>query len=77
MIVKTSRRFVVSSNDYAGDSTNIDSRSPNGWLNRLGAKDNAGCGVVHLVGGWASLVATTYLGPRTGIKGGEILFLES
>ena len=44
-------------------------RSPNGWLKKLGAKDNAGCGVVHLLGGWSSLVATTYLGPRTGISG--------
>ena len=42
-------------------------RSPHGWLNKLGAVDNAGCGVVHLVGGFSSLVATVYLGPRTGI----------
>ena len=43
-------------------------RSPHGWLNKLGAVDNAGCGVVHLVGGFSSLVATLYLGPRTGIS---------
>ena len=45
----------------------IAGRSPKGWLNQLGAVDNAGCGVVHLVGGFSSLVATLYLGPRTGI----------
>ena len=51
-------------------------RSPNGWLRQLGAKDNAGCGVVHLIGGWSSLVATLYLGPRTGIQGHIMIFFH-
>ena len=42
--------------------------APNGFLNKLGAIDNAGCSVVHLVGGFSSLVATLYLGPRTGLR---------
>ncbi|XP_023323583.1 putative ammonium transporter 3 [Eurytemora carolleeae] len=41
--------------------------APKGFLKELGAKDDAGCAVVHLCGGFSSLVATLYLGPRTGL----------
>ncbi|EDO40423.1 predicted protein [Nematostella vectensis] len=37
-----------------------------GWLARMGAIDIAGCGPVHLVGGVSGLVATLFLGARTG-----------
>ncbi|XP_059088618.1 putative ammonium transporter 2 [Tigriopus californicus] len=40
---------------------------PSGWLKELGAKDIAGAGVVHALGGSSSLVASWYLGPRTGL----------
>ena len=38
----------------------------NGWLKKLGAIDIAGASAVHIVGGSSGLVATLYLGPRTG-----------
>lgn len=39
---------------------------PKGWLYELDAVDVAGCGPVHLVGGFSGLVATLYLKPRLG-----------
>ena len=39
---------------------------PDGWLQRLGAIDIAGSGVVHLTGGSAALVAAWFIGPRLG-----------
>lgn len=39
---------------------------PKGWLYEMGAVDVAGCGPVHLVGGFSGLVATLYLKPRLG-----------
>ena len=39
---------------------------PSGWLYKMDAVDVAGCGPVHLVGGFSSLVATLYLKPRLG-----------
>ena len=38
----------------------------NGWLNKLGAIDIAGCGPVHISGGVSGLVATLYLKARHG-----------
>ena len=40
---------------------------PKGWLYQLGAIDVAGCGPVHLVGGFSGLVATLFLKPRHGV----------
>nr|CAD7395234.1 unnamed protein product [Timema cristinae] len=40
--------------------------SPQGWLLKMGYKDFAGCGAVHLMAGACSLVATVFLGPRIG-----------
>ena len=40
---------------------------PQGWLHELNAVDVAGCGPVHLVGGFSGLVATLYLKPRLGL----------
>ena len=37
-----------------------------GFLKKMGAVDIAGGGPVHLVGGFAALVATLYLKPRAG-----------
>ncbi|WP_016988144.1 ammonium transporter [Flavobacterium sp. ACAM 123] len=37
-----------------------------GWLAKMGFTDFAGSSVVHSVGGWASLVAATLVGPRIG-----------
>jgi len=39
---------------------------PGGWLGKAGFQDFAGSGVVHCVGGIASLVGCTMLGPRRG-----------
>lgn len=38
-----------------------------GWLHELNAVDIAGCGPVHLVGGFSGFVATIYLKPRLGV----------
>ncbi len=40
--------------------------SDNGWLARMGFHDFAGASVVHLVGGVASFVGITMVGPRLG-----------
>ncbi|XP_075253265.1 ammonium transporter 2-like [Convolutriloba macropyga] len=40
--------------------------SPQGWLNKLGAIDIGGSGVVHMVGGLTGLVGAWMVGPRTG-----------
>ena len=40
--------------------------SSSGWLNELGFMDFAGSGVVHLVGGAASLAGALIVGPRAG-----------
>lgn len=46
---------------------------PSGWLNKLGFLDFAGSGVVHTVGGFASLVGCIMLGPRRGkVKGSSV-----
>jgi len=37
-----------------------------GWLNKLGFIDFAGCTVVHSFGAWAGLVGAMLLGPRIG-----------
>jgi Amt family ammonium transporter len=37
-----------------------------GWLNKLGFIDFAGCSVVHSFGAWAGLVGAILLGPRIG-----------
>jgi Amt family ammonium transporter len=37
-----------------------------GWLNKLGFIDFAGCSVVHSVGAWAGIVGAVMLGPRIG-----------
>ncbi|KAL7537793.1 hypothetical protein ACHAXR_008084 [Thalassiosira sp. AJA248-18] len=39
---------------------------PNGWLRQMGAHDFAGGSSVHVFGGINGLVATLFLGPRTG-----------
>lgn len=39
---------------------------PKGWLYEMDAMDVAGCGPVHVVGGFSGLVATLYLKPRLG-----------
>lgn len=39
---------------------------PSGWLYQMGARDFAGGAPVHLFGGINGLVATLFLGPRTG-----------
>lgn len=35
-----------------------------GWLNKLGAYDFAGCATVHISGGAAALIACIMIGPR-------------
>lgn len=40
--------------------------NPKGWMKVVGFIDFAGCGVVHLVGGAAGLIATIMLKPRKG-----------
>nr|CAD7262581.1 unnamed protein product [Timema shepardi] len=40
--------------------------SPQGWLLKMGYRDFAGCGAVHLMAGACSLVASVFLGPRIG-----------
>ena len=40
---------------------------PHGWLHELNAVDIAGCGPVHVVGGFSGFVATIYLKPRLGV----------
>ncbi|XP_059482687.1 putative ammonium transporter 1 isoform X2 [Neocloeon triangulifer] len=40
--------------------------SDEGWLSKLGYKDFAGSGVVHLLGGVCAFVGALLLGPRTG-----------
>ena len=40
--------------------------SGDGWLAQRGFLDFAGSGVVHTVGGFASLVGCMFLGPRKG-----------
>ena len=37
-----------------------------GWLYNLGFYDFAGCGVVHMVGGFAGLAGALFIGPRIG-----------
>ncbi len=39
---------------------------PEGWLNVLGARDFAGDGPVHILGGLMGLCGTMFLGPRLG-----------
>merc|ERR1712226_526464 len=40
--------------------------APDGWLNKLGAIDVGGSGIVHMVGGLTGLVGAWMVGPRTG-----------
>lgn len=40
--------------------------SGGGWLRRLGFADAAGAGVLHVAGGVFALVATLFVGPRSG-----------
>ena len=45
----------------------------NGWLNQRGFLDFAGSGVVHSVGGFASLIGCIMLGPRRGkVEGSSV-----
>ena len=39
-----------------------------GWLRTLGARDLAGSGIVHQLGGFSGLVGAYFVGPRTGVK---------
>ena len=42
---------------------------PNGWLKALGAKDVAGAGAVHAMGGASGAISMTFFGHYTMRKG--------